>query len=247
MSKSTVYTMRTCGYKKCSPCYVNNYEAKEIDYVTKYLDRVAEAGKLNGTFIDVGAHVGLWSLQMSEWYQCRYAIIPIIYALECESANYTKLRRNAVQAETGIIPAQIAAWHRDEWLYIKQHAHPARHQVVSISQQGSERMRVMGKALDDMASAPENRQIDVIKIDVEGAELNVLNGARALLDENEQLLVVIEYSVGHFVQYGYTCEQVTGFMQANGYRFARPVDKKTADGMIAGQVKRVMFVKGEIS
>ncbi len=237
-------TLQPCGYKKCSPCYIKGYESTEIDYVCNYLDAVTENGKLNGVFVDVGAHVGLWSLHMSEWYQHRYNIMPTIYAVEPDSANYVKLRLNAQQAPTGVIPVQVAAWNRNEWLSLKTDENPSRHCVTNIGIQ-EKCARVRGVMLDSVATS--RRQIDVIKIDVEGAELNVLNGARQILIENSQLLVMLEYSITHFEKYGYTVEQITTFMTQHDFQPARPVDKKTIENIRIGDIKRVMFIKGDIA
>lgn len=247
MSEANMYRMHDCGYPDCAPCHMKGYESAEIDYVTSYLDRVVEAGKFNGVVVDIGAHVGLWSLCMSEWYQNRYNLIPAIYALEPESKNFVQLRRNAQQAMTGIIPVQAAAWNKNTWLNIKLNANPGRHQVTDLVNRTEQSMRVQAVALDNVAKSPEQRQIDFIKVDVEGAELLVMNGARGILSENEQLLVMLEYSVDYFIEYGVMPSQLTGFMRTHGYRPARPIDEKTVKTITTGELKRVMFVKGEIS
>lgn len=245
MNKSTVtQAFHTCGYRKCSPCRVQGYEATEINFVCAYLDRVASIGKLNAVFVDVGAHVGLWALSLSEWYRNRYNIVPTIYALEPDMDNYVQLRRNAQQALTGIVPIQVAAWNRREWLVLQRHDNPGRHQVVSGTPKNLLE-RIQGVALDDVAWTKKMRQMDAIKIDVEGAELNVLNGACQILTDNEQLLVMIEYSISHFQKYGYTPAQLTAFMQQHDYRPVRSVDNRTIKNISAGEIKRVMFVKGD--
>lgn len=245
--KTIAYKLRTCGYPRCSPCYVTDYEAKDIDFACEYIDRIAEAGKSSNVFVDVGAHVGLWSLQMSEWYQCRYNVIPTIYALEPDRLNHRVLRSNAQQAETGIVPVQAAAWNTNKQLYLKPHANPGRHTVTEFSLNANLLSQVQGIALDTVASTPAKRNIDVIKIDVEGAELNVLNGARQILTDNKQLLLVIEYSVGHFKAYGYTPAQLTAFLAEHDYYPARPIDERTVKSIRTGEIKRVMFIKGEIA
>lgn len=244
--QTITYKMHPCSHAKCSPCRLRNYESIEIDYVTEYLDRIVEAGLLNGVFLDVGAHVGLWSLQMSEWYQCRYNIIPTIYAIEPDKDNVVQLKRNAMQAQTGIVPVWAAAWNTPDLLYLKASTHPARHRMVK-NQEHVDMVRIQGIALDGMASTTQQRQCDVIKIDVEGAELQVLNGARQILMDNDQLMVVVEYAPSHFKQYGYTADQITAFMKAHDFRCARPVDAATTEKMRSMDIKRVIFVKGDIS
>ena len=231
------YSLHPCGYSKCAPCRLSNYEAAEIDYTCEYLDRVAKAGLLTGIFVDVGAHVGLWALSMSEWYINRYATIPHIIAIEADTDNYQKLRENATQASTGIMPVHSAAWNRDTKLLLKRRTHPARHKVIE-GVQGCEtdsEIRVPGVALDTVANTPEKRNIDAIKIDVEGAELLVLNGARSILTENKQLIVIVEYSADHFEEYGYRAEQLTAFMVSHGFRVPRKQDRTIINHLEIGR------------
>ena len=82
MNKNNLIKIFPCGHQSCAPCTMKGYESKEIDFVCEYLDKINERNKMTGVFIDVGAHVGLWAMQMSEWYRTRYKSQPLIYALE---------------------------------------------------------------------------------------------------------------------------------------------------------------------
>lgn len=246
-SDNIAYKLRGCGYKNCAPCYMKGYEMNEITIACAYLDRLYEKQQMTGVCVDVGAHVGLWSLALSEWYQNRYNVKPLIYALEPDASNFVRLRQNAQQDETGIVPAQVAAWNRSDWLYLEQNENPGRHKVHQLAGQQQGRMRVQAVALDDVANTPDKRKIDLIKIDVEGAELHVLNGARSILVENEHLLVIVEYCVEHLEEYGDTPQQITKFMQAHGFKPVRPQDIDTIKTIRAGELKRVMFAKGDLT
>lgn len=239
------FTLSPCGCQQCAPCYMAGYEQTEIDFVCSYLDVRKEKGTLTKVCVDVGAHVGLWSLKLSEWYQNRYNEIPAIYALEPDSINYEQLRKNAQQGETGIVPAQLAAWNKNAYLFVQKNANFGRHRVTDKGTCDRAAIRVNGIALDSVADTPEKRMMDVIKIDVEGAELTVLNGARQILLDNPHLLVVVEYSLDHMVAYGYRPHQCTNFMLAHGFRPARPIDEETVKRTQAGELKRVIFVKGD--
>ncbi|MGB0424622.1 MAG: FkbM family methyltransferase [Flavobacteriales bacterium] len=57
------------------------------------------------------------------------------------------------------------------------------------------------------AILPEGTPIDLIKIDVEGAELQVLKGARSIIKSN-QPLVIFEHGLGASDHYGTTPEDV---------------------------------------
>ncbi len=62
---------------------------------------------------------------------------------------------------------------------------------------------------------PENTKIDFIKIDVEGAELDVLKGAKRVLTENKPI-VVFECGLGASDFYGTKPEEVFDFFKETG-------------------------------
>ena len=193
MNDKSIIKIHPCGHTSCSPCNMEGYESKEIDFVCEYLDKLYKAGKLTGTFVDVGAHVGLWSAAVSEWYRACYNIKPSIYALEPAALNYRQLVRNAqMDPDSGIVPVQVAAWHKRETLFLKQCNNPSRHSVNNVGMSSRDAVKIQGITLDSVAQSPESKNIDVIKVDVEGAELNVMNGTREILASNDQLLVVLE-------------------------------------------------------
>jgi len=239
------FILHPCGCNQCAPCSMAGYEQTEIDFACQYLDRRCEAGTLNKRFIDVGAHVGLWSLKLSEWYQDRYEEIPTIYALEADAINYKQLKKNADQGQTGIMAVNLAVWNKNAYLFMQKNANFGRHRVTDKGVCDRTAVRVNGIALDSVAKTPEQRKMDIIKIDVEGAELMVLNGARQILIDNPELLVVVEYSLDHMAAYGYRPHQCTAFMQAHNFRPARPEDEVTINRIQVGELKRVMFVKGD--
>jgi len=65
------------------------------------------------------------------------------------------------------------------------------------------------------------RKPDVIKVDVEGAELNVLMGAHNLIElpESEAPIWILEYSPDNYRKLGYSEEMLLNYMNRHGYRF----------------------------
>lgn len=235
--------MRTCGYTKCAPCRMKDYELREMRFVCDYLKRVHAVEPLCNVFIDVGAHVGLWSLHMNQFYQDAFGTKPIVYALEADYSNYLVLQLNADQFKTRIVPIHAAAWDSDKGVYLKHHDNPSQHQVFSHGLTTP----VPSMALDQLVCHDNRFLVDAIKIDIEGAELWALKGAQRILADNKQLLCVVEYSVEHFKQYKYTCQDVTDFMLGCGFKPVRSEDRQVVANIAAGAIKRVMFVKGDIA
>lgn len=74
-------------------------------------------------------------------------------------------------------------------------------------------IRVRTAKLDDLI--PEEIQIDLVKIDVEGAELLVLEGAARLI-EQQKPLVIFEHGLGASNHYDATPKQIYAFFTGKG-------------------------------
>lgn len=230
----------TCGYNDCAPCHMDGYEQTEIDFVLNYIAKLSKQGEMHARFLDIGAHVGLWSMQLQSYYNRVLGTIPEIYAVEPSYTNYRQLTRNAELAQ-GIVPIHAAAWDCVEPVFIVTNENPGR---IRVDTKTPNRLMVPGITLD--AVPKENRKIDGVKIDVEGAELKVLQGMKEILLDNKNMVAVIEYSIDHFKSYGYGPEKITAFMKDLEFRPVRQIDKRIIENIKPGDINRVIFVKGNI-
>lgn len=129
------------------------------------------------TFIDVGAHTGLYTLRMSRLFEHVIAYEPDPSALRALRAN---LALNAIE---NVMVRPVAAWsHRDT----------LRLDTGSLLASGQSKIAEVGvtveaEALDELYLSGKP---DVIKIDTEGSEPEVLLGAVNLLRMWKPLLIV---------------------------------------------------------
>lgn len=68
--------------------------------------------------------------------------------------------------------------------------------------------------LDDIL--PTGNRIDIMKIDVEGHELEVLRGASRCLRENPGIALYMEWSRQQFEEAGYSAEELLSFLESHG-------------------------------
>jgi FkbM family methyltransferase len=85
------------------------------------------------------------------------------------------------------------------------------------SLQGGSLVQVRAISLDAHFGQIESRKPGLIKIDVEGAELQVLEGAKGLLSSPTAPDLVIEYGPRNTMRYGYSAEEVCHFLRNLGY------------------------------
>lgn len=79
--------------------------------------------------------------------------------------------------------------------------------------------------IDTFCSTLHLDQIDFLKIDVEGAELDVLVGSESLLKANRIQFIQVEYG-GTYVDSGITFERIMRFVEEYGYKVYELVNNK---------------------
>lgn len=235
-----------CGHTKCQPCTMGGYESRDMARLTSFMDGISIDVLQAGCFIDAGAHVGMWSLVISQKL-IRMGIQPQIYAVEPVAVTYRTLLKNAQRnPESGIIPVQGALWSEDDYLILEAGGIPARCWVHPDGGAFFDKNtpRTQAVAIDTLAIRGHNACWGM-KIDVEGAELKVLQGARQMLLDNKVMYCVIEYNCAHFKRYTYTHREVNNFMEHHGFHCASDADKQAASKPpTTKSIVNVHWVKG---
>lgn len=175
--------------------------------------RVAE-GLLpeNGTFVDVGAHVGLYSLNLA--FKAKRII-----AWEANHFTYEVLCKN-IKENIGLYPNtdfhvfDYAAWDSETNLgMVDEKGFSTGGSTRCVDPETSTGMVTTTRArpLDDVIS---KLQIDLVKIDVEGAEANVLRGMRKIVQVSKPVLLIEM----HDMYWGPQCRTETiEFLESENY------------------------------
>jgi FkbM family methyltransferase len=165
--------------------------------------------KTSRCFIDIGAHYGIFSLAFASRNNAT------AYAFEPSPSAYEMLHYNAQQnpnCRISTFPDAISSDNEK----ITLHLDVADHLVISKKNNGVS-VEVNGIKLDDFVKE-ENIKPDVIKVDVEGYELEVLKGGKEVLSEYSPL-IFLEIHPKELMENGQAVKQVTGFLSDLGYQF----------------------------
>jgi FkbM family methyltransferase len=116
------------------------------------------------TIVDAGAHIGMASIL----FALKYPAARII-ALEPEPSNFAALIRNTGPYKT-ITPIQAALWREDGEVTLgASNAHPKG--AFQVVENGRQRVRAI--TMDTVMRETGIRSIDLLKVDIEGAEIEV--------------------------------------------------------------------------
>jgi FkbM family methyltransferase len=177
---------------------------------------IQELLKPGMTFVDVGAHVGQYSLLASGLVGSGGAV----HSFEPEPETFALLQHNVLINDlrnVRLLRCALAKSSQDAELYVARPDNIGQTSLRQPNNFSGVRVKVQCRTLDDYDAAHGVDRIHLIKIDVEGAELDVLLGARGILSRNPKPHVIIEFWEEFLQAYGSSCAQVAEFLQGSGY------------------------------
>jgi FkbM family methyltransferase len=177
--------------------------------------------KPSSTFMDVGANAGLYSVALAGLAN----EVGQIMAFEPLTENLERLHRNiALNGFTNVKVFPFALGDRDGTVDLKLATDPGYHSIAEVSQNrglGQSR-KVILRRLDSVWRENGSAEVSLIKIDVEGAEPMVLEGARELIATCRPMIMVEANTSEHldrlkkwFEAYSYQPSQPPGFKPWN--------------------------------
>jgi FkbM family methyltransferase len=158
------------------------------------------------TVIDVGAHQGRYAIQFSR----QVGEGGLVVAVEPEPRNLEILTRNLkLNGLYNVRAIRAACWSCRESL---QFSRGNTLDVSRVSKSMEKNGDLIGLPLDDLVEELALRRVDQVKIDVEGAELDVLEGSRKMLRAFRPRL---------FVECHGTLPQLFEWLPREGYKVLR--------------------------
>lgn len=164
------------------------------------------------TFIDVGAHIGMHTVAAARCVGRKGKV----HAFEATPDTAQHLRQNVVQnglEEQTTVHSCFAGAASGVTSFRK--CRISRHNSKFDHSDVSSTIEVPVVALDDALA--DERVVDLIKVDVEGAELEVFAGMSQLIQRNPDVCVIAEFAPVHLDRSGTQKEDWIAFCDRNGF------------------------------
>jgi len=145
-------------------------------YELKLLNEISKMG-LSGTYIDIGANIGNHSLFFSKYCNSKN-----VYSFEIDENIFNVLKTNIIKNNLNIKAFNIGIGECEKFVNIS-HIDPNNTGITKIIDEVGD-IKVI--PLDNM----DINDVTLIKIDVEGYELNVLKGCVKTIEKYKPVLVV---------------------------------------------------------
>lgn len=213
-------------------------------YETEDLGHLLENVQDRDVFVDVGANTGLFSLLCAHRFSSVdiHAFEPVpLNACLFESSIHLNgfenitLNRSCVGSSEGETELSLAS----DSAYSSIIA-TGRKPVVR-------RLRTRTITLDSYASRAGLRRIDILKVDVEGAEKLVLEGARGLLgdERTRPRLILVELFDQNLQPFGTSIAEIVELLAAHGYR-GYVIDKRQRRSLMPSHYNEIYNVFFEV-
>jgi FkbM family methyltransferase len=180
-------------------------------------------------FVDVGAHLGEYTVLAAKILNNS----GYVHAFEPRPDLFEILRQNIELNHCQNAKAQPnAVWCKNDSFDFEMTPEPAVSALRpdGVTGSGTTYIKVRAVTLDEWFSRPSVPKPNLIKVDVEGAELQVLQGAASLLTlpQPEAPSLIFEYSPENSKRFGYSSSEILVLLRELGYTTYTFLDFKLA-------------------
>lgn len=199
-------------------------EGGDLERGTRLLiERVLSKGA--ECFVDVGANIGCHSVAAARAMEGRGRVV----AIEPYPATAELLRRSLwINGATRTAEVHVVAVGTNpgqSTLYVgTTSGHHSLYPLGDSVPNSADTVEVRVSRLDDLISPGQS--VDVLKIDVEGAELDVMRSAQRILEENPDAAIIVEFGPSHLTRTGVSTADWFGTFERHGMNF-RVIDAQS--------------------
>lgn len=204
-------------YRYCYPVYYPLYSVWKA--VSERRERKLMRGMISPamTVVDVGANIGIYTRMFS----ALTGAAGHVHAFEPAPANFEKLEATVNGlSNVSLQHAAVGAGNGTIKLYVSNELN-VDHRTFD-SGDGRASIDVPLVRLDDYFSP--GQRVDFIKIDVQGYELSVLQGAERILRENRDIRIFMEFWPYGLSKASVNPSELTGFLEKLNFEFHNIAD-----------------------
>ena len=211
-----MYILPSC-FDAISPHLIfgTGYEVFE----TKFFNKLVKPGMC---VVDIGANIGYYTLLAARLVGQKGTV----YAFEPEPDNYEILIRNINANEFNNVVAVRKGIYKDTGkISFNIGEYSGAHSLFNPYSSIINTIEIETITLDDFF-IDKSPVIDVIKIDVEGAEMTVLLGMHRMIHENQNIIIITEFYPPGLESSGYTPYQYYSKIREWGLQYIYAINEK---------------------
>lgn len=200
--------------------YWGEFEADLIDFLKSLLNDCS-------VFIDIGANIGIYTLLASKHIRKDGKV----FAFEPSDWAYNRLKENLKLNETNnveVFKLAVSNFTGSKQFYVCED--DAYNSLISTPMKQVQKVtKIKSIRLDDFCLENNIKDIDIIKIDVEGADFLVLMGAGNILNSEHSPIIICEFNRSIANGIKSSQDEFVFFMKGLSYRFFTIKERKLVE------------------
>jgi FkbM family methyltransferase len=195
--------------------FLVSYKLHKLKLEMGPIDSLKTLVRPDDLVLDVGANIGVFTVRFARWVGPNGRVL----AVEPEELNFATLQaeieRAGVSDRSTLIRA-VCAEQVGERLLVRNDMHPGDHRLA-LAGDGTP---VRAVSIDALVGEQQGKRVGLIKIDVQGAEMIVLQGALETLRKHGPPLFVEIHEAG-LAHFGASPTALVQFLTSLGYTINR--------------------------
>jgi len=167
------------------------YEKETLDEIRNNL--------FNGAvFIDGGANIGFYSILVSKIVGPRGKVI----CFEPTDSSYVYLIKNIkINRRKNVIVEKKAISDKDKNVFLKINKNSEENSIVKVPKirikNRKDIIKIQSITLDSYCKNKKLKKIDLIKLDIEGQELEAIKGSKNIIKNNKNIKIIFELNIAN--------------------------------------------------
>ena len=193
--------------------FTGNFEVSERRFVQGFL-------KPGMTVLDIGAHHGFYTMLAAKMVGPTGRVMCFEPSHRERERLLVHLRLNRILNRVSVFPIALGRETGESTLYVvvgrDTGCNSLRPPAVT---EPTRTVRVLLTSLDAFVAQQHVKYVDFIKMDVEGAELGVLEGGEELLGGRQRPVILAELNDSRTLPWGYSASTIYDSLAAKGYHW----------------------------
>jgi FkbM family methyltransferase len=201
-------------YKYCFPLYNISYSKFKNKNDRAEIDVLKSIIKPGDHILDIGSNIGFYAKILSEFTGSKGTV----YCFEPDQLNFNHLKNNT-NVIANIVLFNNAVSDKEQILKVyKSKLLNVDHRTYPVNNYDSVE-EIASVSIDELIQSNKIKNINVIKIDIQGYELTAFKGMKQLLATSNDLKIIAEYWPHGFKRAGTTAVEFFDFFNELHYHF----------------------------
>jgi FkbM family methyltransferase len=193
--------------------FSGSFEVSERRFVQGFL-------KPGMTVVDIGAHHGFYTMLAAKMVGPTGRVMSFEPSPRERERLLVHLRLNRILDRVSVFPIALGREAAESTLYVVVGRDTGCNSLRSPAvTEPTQTVQVSVTSLDTFLAHQNVARVDFIKMDVEGAELGVLEGAEELLGRRQRPVILTELADSRTLRWGYNASAIYDSLAAKGYRW----------------------------